>query len=94
MAILIGIALMVGLVYVTYGAGRELLRRIPDRPAGQRIPDADGDSGSDDGPEREAEDLEAELSRQLVSGRLTPGAYQQAMTELAQSGPDRTGDLR
>lgn len=95
MAILIGTALLVGLVYVTYGAGRELFRRILDHPSAvRRIPDAGIDSGSEDGPERAAEASEVELSRQLVSGRLAAAAYQQAMTELAQPDPDRTGDPR
>ena len=95
MAILIGIALLVSLVYFTYGAGRELLGRTPERRYGvQPIPGPDIERGSDDGPERDAQDREAELSRELVSGRLAPAAYQQAMTVLAQPGPERTGGLR
>lgn len=95
MAILIGMALLVGLVYLTYGAGREPFGRASKRSVGvPPIVGPDIDSGSGDGPEHDAEDREAGLSRELVSGRLAPAAYQQAMTELAQSGPDRTGDPR
>jgi hypothetical protein len=57
------------------------------------------DSGADDsqdaaGMDTPAEFLEADLSRQLLSGRIDPATYRLAMSQLAHWDETRSGDPR
>jgi hypothetical protein len=101
MATFIGFLLLLVLLYCIHRARRRRLhqqhgtRQQSDAPVRHVV----RDSGTDDsqhaaGMDTPAEFLEADLSHQLLSGRIDPATYQLAMSQLAQWDETRSGDAR
>ena len=103
MVTLIGFLLLPILLYYIYRAGQWAWQQLQQRgtrpPSDPRVRPVVCDSGTDDsqdaaGMHTPAEFLEADLSHQLLSGRIDPATYQLAMSQLAHWDETRSGDTR
>src|SRR5215475_6766016 len=102
MAAFIGFLLLLVLLYCIHRAWRPAWQQQQPgtrQPSDPRVRHVIRDSGTDDSQDATsmhtpAEFLEADLSRQLLSGRIDPATYQLAMSQLAHWNETRSGDPR